>query len=257
MSGRSSPNLLGGLQTVNTMSGFSSPQGATLSQTSMQSVSSAASQNNHITLNPINPLGFASHKDLKRLSEDLEREISNGHNVEPKAFISDDLKVLINTNVRFAKLDKDLLSNSQLQPQPQTLLSYKTSALLDSGAISANYMHKEVALKIAFLGKASIEKDSNVTCGAFINSCKKNFGIIKLTVNINDERTNNTYSFETVFKILENINYEVITGRPDIRLHDLTKTCRSQFYLPSEGILQVNQGEAKTTSIKKAQIHRE
>ena len=544
MSGRSSPNLLGGLQTVNTMSGFSSPQGATLSQTSMQSVSSAASQNNHITLNPINPLGFASHKDLKRLSEDLERAISNGHNVEPKAFISDDLRVLINTNVRIAKLDKDplgqicdiwtqpndiffkivlkahpevaanhspldtitiglnnasirnlrkipldarttyfakinkavnsidptvllsnknyktlldilignlskhcndtslgaahmiqrrlrhvkienfedyqvhfgeisnevnaalaiadevdqkhfsqdnhqvpknkkrsydkppntnedhpqkqnklessqensractgcgkgghtydnclfvkdghpdvnnnrniswddsakgqawkrkgkqtlpakltleggirippqglpapkessqykctnelvcicnnyisplqtnlkhsvyvpiTLSNSQLQQQPQTLLSYKASALLDSGAISANYTHKEVALKIAFLGIASIENDSNITCGAFINSCKKNFGTIKLTVNINDERTNNTYSFKTVFKILENINYEIIIGRPDIRLHDLTNTCRSQFYLPREGILQVNQG-AQTTSIKK------
>jgi hypothetical protein len=102
-------------------------------------------------------------------------------------------------------------------------------ALLDTGALQANYMSEEILNKIELISDVYINKtDASLTCTPFSGMCSTSLGSVDVILLIFDETLNNHIKLKLSFKVLK-MKYDLIIGRPTIQKYDLTNKCRSQF----------------------------
>jgi hypothetical protein len=123
-------------------------------------------------------------------------------------------------------------------------------------------MHSDVATELVHLGIAKLEHDNHTTCSAFHKVCKRTIGKIFININLINEQTNEEINFNALFKVLENLNYDIIIGRPDIKKHNLTQVCASQFTLDdtrhnNDAIVQVKHTTTTNNKHKHKQQNKE
>jgi len=97
-------------------------------------------------------------------------------------------------------------------------------------------------------------KDSSQTCAAFEGICQPSLGKVKANILFENELNNKVEHFESTFKVHKNIRHDVIIGRPDIKKHDLTRKCRSQFIVDKKNTSTVVNNNIHDMKAKKQKV---
>ena len=95
----------------------------------------------------------------------------------------------------------------------------KASALLDTGALSGDFISASLARFLVDKFKMNSQKTCNVICSAFSNNCRRSEGSLVLRFRYEDEFHNERH-LECTCKIAE-IDFDVIIGRDTIRQYHL------------------------------------
>ena len=112
-------------------------------------------------------------------------------------------------------------------------LNVPLEALIDTGALAANYMDQTTFDKLKSLDINCRNIDVQV-CAAFANCQKASKAVdIFLSFNMNVNNKMKKFSIELSFTVLSNLGYELIIGRPDILKHDLWNKTLVYFQIPT------------------------
>jgi hypothetical protein len=122
-----------------------------------------------------------------------------------------------------------LLTGVIFTPRGQEFL---IRVLLDTGAVSNNYLNKAFGQKLTAAGHPVTACDINI-CAPF-SACSKCLGTLKLDVILSSETTE--YTVRNISARVIESAYDLIIGLPTIKEHDLTRVFREIFVTRSDGI---------------------
>jgi hypothetical protein len=106
--------------------------------------------------------------------------------------------------------------------------SLPVSALLDTGALNNSYISPRVARWLVDKHVAQINPCNTNICGINDKLCVKCLGVIKITLHLKSELSNEFFYLYTEASIID-AAFDVLLGRPDIKKHNLVVHFPSQF----------------------------
>ena len=106
--------------------------------------------------------------------------------------------------------------------------SLPVSALLDTGALNNSYISPRVARWLVDKHVAQINPCNTNICGINDKLCVKCLGVIKITLHLKSELSNEFFYLNTEASIID-AAFDVLLGRPDIKKHNLVVHFPSQF----------------------------
>ena len=101
--------------------------------------------------------------------------------------------------------------------------------LIDSGALSHSYLEASVADELMAAGMIYGADERTTICGAIGTSCTSSLGVLSGDVMLYNEVVHKYDTFKIKLKIVPNLPFEMILGKPDIKTYDLSRVLRSQF----------------------------
>ena len=128
-----------------------------------------------------------------------------------------------------------LASTNHIDSIPETIacqLTYNMKtvdvrALVDTGALNANYISEDIANEFWKLGVKPIDSCVKI-CSAFSGQCTNAHKKLALFLTITNEVEEKFETIPLEFTVI-NTTYDVIIGRPTIVAHDLVNKLQSQF----------------------------
>ena len=117
-------------------------------------------------------------------------------------------------------------------------------ALMDTGALHANYISSKLAHQLESNGIVVSNHDASI-CGVSNTACTKCLGKLNAYVDMFNEVTKQRLTLNMNFNVIQ-MKYDLIFGKPDIIKHDLMRILYDQFIANSETISPIIPAETNS-----------